>query len=61
MDLMGQLGTFLIGQLKSIPPEDPRLTEPGGQGVAIIIGMIFWVGILVVTFRQSKRDRVQSD
>jgi hypothetical protein len=53
-------GLFLVlGQLKNLPSDEPRLGGDASQTLTMLIGIVLVVGILLVSFRPSKRDRVQ--
>jgi hypothetical protein len=61
MDLLAQVGMFLVGQLKKLPMEDPVLPEKGSIAVPLIIASIALIGIVLVSCRPAKRDRVDSN
>jgi hypothetical protein len=58
---MAMMNTFLLvlGQLKNLPPDEPRLNADASQTLTMLIGLVLVVGILLVSLRPSKRDRVQ--
>jgi len=55
--LISTLG--VLAQIKTLSPDEPRIGD-GSETLTVLMGVILVVGILLIAFRPSKRDRVES-
>jgi hypothetical protein len=53
-------GMSVLGQLKTLPPDEPRIGGDASDTMTLVMGIILVVGILLISFRPSKRDRVEA-